>query len=265
MTIRGRKKVSPPSANSVSTSGNSSVLALHTSFEDIDTPEAAVASKSGGQVWALHDTGATHHLFNDIRLFDKPQPKSVNNSNKRLKLAGGDVSLAVHSEGSVRLKAGNGSIFELKDCLYVPELSKNLIAGGRLRLKGVREYFDDGDNQKFSLVLNGLALFNGYIGTNGLMNIAIDPVSHSHLCFDVKINTDNHSLLTHQRLGHIGNKYLRLMCHHESVDGMKGSLGTVKNCYICSLTKNTQLPYNHSRPRATRFLENIHVDLSGIM
>lgn len=37
------------------------------------------------------------------------------------------------------------------------------------------------------------------------------------------------------------------------------------HCKICSLSKNTQLPYNHSRPRAKRFLENVHTDLSGIM
>lgn len=169
-TVRGRKKISPPSASVAAVTEDFSAFSLHASYEDVNTPLAAgatVPTTSNGRLWALHDTGATHHLFNNICLFDKSKLKPINDSNKRLKLAGGGVSLAVHSEGSVRLKAGDGTVFELKDCLYVPDLSKNLIAGGRLRLKGVREFYDPDDNVSFSLVLNGLALFNGYIGQNG--------------------------------------------------------------------------------------------------
>lgn len=36
------------------------------------------------------------------------------------------MSLSVHSEGTVRLKAGDGTTFELKDCLYIPELSPKI-------------------------------------------------------------------------------------------------------------------------------------------
>lgn len=267
-TVRGRKKISPPSASVAAVTEDFSAFSLHASYEDVNTPLAAgatVPTTSNGRLWALHNTGATHHLFNNICLFDKSKLKPINDSNKRLKLAGGGVSLAVHSEGSVRLKAGDGTVFELKDCLYVPDLSKNLIAGGRLRLKGVREFYNPDDNVSFSLVINGLALFNGYIGQNGLMNVAIEPVSGVNSLQDDKTTTDDNSVLQHRRLGHIGNKYLRQMCKHQAVDGMVGGNYDVVDCKTCSLSKNVQLPFNHSRPRAVRFLENIHVDLSGIM
>lgn len=137
-SVQGRKKITPPSANTANREDSIGALSLHAEYDDVDTPSAAVSSwSSGTQIWALHDTGATHHLFNDIRLFDKNKLKPVDSSNKRLKLAGGGISLAVQSEGSVRLKAGDGTVFELTECLYVPELSKNLISGGCLRLKGV--------------------------------------------------------------------------------------------------------------------------------
>lgn len=204
--VRGRKEISPPSANTIRLDEDFGALSLHAEYDEVDTPSAAVTSSSTGtQIWALHDTGATHHLFNDIRLFDKSKLKPVNSSNKRLKLAGGGISLAVHSEGSVRLKAGDRTVFELTECLFVPELSKNLISGGRLRLKGVREYFDEGDNQSFSLVVKGLALFNGYIGHNGLMNVTIEPVSPIHSSQDLDLETDFKTALVHRRLGHIGN------------------------------------------------------------
>lgn len=112
-TVKGRKKVTPPAANAASLSDEMAVLSLHASYEDVSLSAAAVTSSSSTQLWALHDTGATHNMFNDLRLFDKSTLKPVDNSNKRLKLAGGGVSLAVHSEGTVRLKAGDGSIFEL--------------------------------------------------------------------------------------------------------------------------------------------------------
>lgn len=100
------------------------------------------------------------------------------------------MSLSVHSEGTVRLKAGDGTVFELKDCLYIPELAQNLISGGKLRQKGVREYFDDGDNSSFSLVLNDVALFNGYIGSNGLMNVQLEPVSKIFSTVNVSNKSD---------------------------------------------------------------------------
>lgn len=120
-----------------------SVLSLHASYEDVststpdqDTCASAVTTTHSGGLWALHDTGATHSMFNDIRLFDKSTLKPVTDSNRRLKLDGGGVTLSVHSEGVVKLKPGDGSVFELKECLFIPDLSKNLVAGGRLRLKG---------------------------------------------------------------------------------------------------------------------------------
>ena len=150
-----------------------------------------------------------------------------------LKLAGGGVSLAVHSEGSVRLKAGDGTIFELKDCIYVPELTKNLISGGRLRLKGVREFYDPNENESFSLVVNGLALFNGYIGQNGLINVAIEPVSRADSLQDVKSNTDDDSTLQHRRLGHIGNRlHLRSTAMMDALTTLHASSSPAKKAKI---------------------------------
>lgn len=242
-------------------------LSLLAEYNEIETPSAAGANApvSYSQIWALHDTGATHQLFKDIRIFDKSTLKPVSDSNKQLKLAGGGVSLAVHSKGTVRFQAGEGTIFELKECLYVPDLSKNLISGGRLRLRGVREFYNGGDTQSISLVLKALALFNGYIGPNGLMNLAIEPMSLLHSSANTVSSTDNASELQHQQLVNIGNKYLRQMCRHNSTLGMIGGSKDVIECKIRALSKNTQLPYNHTRPHALRFLKYIHVDLCGIM
>lgn len=95
-----------PSAIAVS---GSESLSFHTSYEDV-TAEVS-AAKQSSSVWALHDTGATHHVFKDKNLFDETEFKVSDCSNKHLKLAGGGVSLNVVGQGS--------------SCLQETELNSN--------------------------------------------------------------------------------------------------------------------------------------------
>lgn len=257
--VRGVKKVTQPSANAAAASDS---LAFHTSYEDVEASASAV--QTGPSEWALHDTGAAHHMFKDRKFFVDSTFVDTEASTKRLKLAGGGVSLNVKGRGTVKLKAGDGTTFELLDCLWVPELSRNLVASGLLKAKGVRELFDDEDKTNFSLVRGNLAVFNGYIGADNLMHVELLPVSE-----DGSINTatcsNAESDLLHRRLGHISDQYLKTMCKHDSVEsGLKGETSGGQ-CKICMLSKGSKIPSNHTRPRASRFLENVHVDLSGIM
>lgn len=86
--IRGVKKVIRPTVHSVS-SGDP--LAFHTAFKDMGGSASAV--HTGHDDWALHDTGATHHVFKDPKFFKNELFKENDVSSKRLKLARGDVSL----------------------------------------------------------------------------------------------------------------------------------------------------------------------------
>lgn len=160
------KKVNRPSVHAASTEDT---LSFHTIFEDVSCSTSA--AQSGSDEWALHDTGATHHVFKDRKFFVNDSFKTSEASSKRLKLAGGDVSLNVQGQGTVSLKSGDGTVFELLNCLWVPELSRNMIAGGLLKHKGVRDAYDPSDPTNFALVKGNLALFNGYIGTENLMHV----------------------------------------------------------------------------------------------
>lgn len=246
-----------PSANATSVSD---VLSFHTSYEEVGGCAHATSTTSCD--WALHNTGATHHVFKDRSLFDDATFKKNSGSSKRLKLAGGDVSLNVQGVGNIKLKAGDGTTFELKDCLLVPDLSRNLVAGGLLKVKGVRELFDDTDMPSFSLVKGNLALFNGYIGSDNLMHLKLKPVSHPSVSV-VSLVTDPD--LAHRRLGHLSNQYLKRMCENGSLEESCDATEYSTPCHICSLSKATKLPFNNTQPRSKQFLENVHVDLSGIM
>lgn len=62
--VKGVRKVTRPSASNIE---SNNVISFHTSYEDV-TMEASSA-QAGSSVWALHDTGATHHVFKDKSLF----------------------------------------------------------------------------------------------------------------------------------------------------------------------------------------------------
>lgn len=259
-SVRGVKKVVRPSVHATSTSDP---LVFHTSFEDVECSASAV--QTGTNEWALHDTRATHHVFKNRKYFKNESFKENESSSKRLKLAGGDVSLVVKGQRTVVLKAGDGTNFELLNCLWVPDLARNLVAGGILKSKGVRELYDPSDPSNFSLVKGSLALFNGYVGKDHLMHLELKPVS-PRVSITSPVATNVTSSLVHRQLGHVSDQYLSQMCRNGSVEGLGADVAVEKCiCVTCLKSKGRKLPHNHTRPRAKRFLENIHVDLSGII
>lgn len=79
--------------------------------------------------WALHDTGASHHVFNSLHFFYQSSLKRNLDPTKRLTLAGGSETLEVHSTGTGHLNDTHGGSIHLVDSLYVPLLNNNLLAG----------------------------------------------------------------------------------------------------------------------------------------
>ncbi|KAG0139128.1 hypothetical protein CROQUDRAFT_102110 [Cronartium quercuum f. sp. fusiforme G11] len=62
-------------------SGDYNNFSAHGS-EFIDFDELALSVQSGGGIWALNDTGASHHMFNDINLFQASTIKKIEGTNK---------------------------------------------------------------------------------------------------------------------------------------------------------------------------------------
>lgn len=289
-TIQGLKSVKPPVASNSMMSfainaadyGTFPISTITFAHEEelelIGSPEAlseefAVASNNEfvdisassistvGNLWALYDTGASHHMFNSISLFLASSIKPVTDPSKRLRLAGGSASLAVACTGTVLLKDGNGDEFKLEQCLHVPELSRNLIAGGALIKKGVTTYIPDKNADDFALLSGSLVVFNGAFSGN-LMLVSLDTVSlPSPQASPV---TSDLYVLQHQRLGHLNPRYLDKMIKHGILDGLVNVPVSFDPCITCIQSKSTKLPFSGTCPRATTFLKNVHMDLSGI-
>lgn len=131
--------------------------------------------------------------------------------------------------------------------------------------KGVEVLVHPNDSNCFLLVVNGEALFNSVFASNNLMYVALEPVSPLHDSTASIIHTEDSTALHHRRLGHLSNHYLKVMCKHKSVEGLPEDVRLLKDYDVCSLSKNTKIPHASTRPRALRHLENVHIDLSGII
>lgn len=174
--VRGVETVKEPMANSALMM---SFYTLYGLVELSDTSVEASVAISASQplsTWALLDTGASHVMFNDETLFVASSISANDNPSQRLKIAGGDVSLAVKSTGTVQLRAGDGTFFALHNCLLVPELAKNLVSGGALFRSHAVPVVHEGQSKNFSVIKNDPAVFNGVFVGN-LMLVSLDAVS----------------------------------------------------------------------------------------
>lgn len=73
----------------------------------------------------------------------------------------------------------------------------------------------------------------------------------------------------HRRLGHPNFRYLKSMLAKGSVEGLEKvgliPLDLEMHCNTCDLAKSHRIPHNFPHLRSTHVLENIHLDLSGII
>ncbi|KNZ53750.1 hypothetical protein VP01_3144g2 [Puccinia sorghi] len=77
------------------------------------------------------DSGASAHIFNDAKFFEKLEPGDFD----VIKTGKQNATLPIKGRGMVRLTWGNCSI-SLENCLFVPDIVINLISAGELDAKG---------------------------------------------------------------------------------------------------------------------------------
>lgn len=114
------------------------------------------------------------------------------------------------------------------------------------------------------MIKGDLVLFNGVFCGN-LMLLGLEPVSLSDIStINLNVGSANGCDLQHRRLGNLNHNYIKKMSTSKSVEGICGSPVPASPCVVCAQSKGKRLPFSGSRPRATKFLQNVHVDLSGI-
>lgn len=210
------------------------------------------------------DSGCTSHMFKDRSLF-VDFVKSVSTSSC---VNANNSHSAIEGKGTVkiRLKDSTGAIQVvcLKDCLFVPSHSRNLLSVSSFTSRGAKIFFHGScnivckDGTKFPFWLqNGLFLIEGFAIQEAL---SVTPSGGSRQCSPM-----SDSNLWHKRLGHKGFSDFEIF--RKSVLGFNvvSDLGAkTSDCDVCSLSKAHKQPRSREpEPRRSHVLDLVYSDVMG--
>ncbi|KAI0993070.1 hypothetical protein K3495_g15114, partial [Podosphaera aphanis] len=211
----------------------------------------------------LYDTGASHHS-----LIHKSYFREINQSFKPFKFDQAIGSKVLDQQGDAVVKVGSLKL-NLRDALFSPESSCNIISAGRL--------------ERFSHIV---ADFSNSLLVQKLPNGESTPVASLQRKNDVyyihpldgktygttkdaiaapgivKKPTTSSAQRWNQRLGHVGQNILKNTAQHTK--GLQGiDLSQLTTCETCHLSKTQRLVSREPRPIPYAPLDEIFIDTVG--
>ena len=207
--------------------------------------------------WII-DSGATCHMCNDVNAFTEYVTLK---QSQEISLGDGHIVKAT-GKGTVLLKIAIGQNqiqrCELKDVLFVPELSYNLLSVSKITKAGKIMKFVSSEcaildgNQRIvatARLLGSLYHLNVIDGRE-VVNTAV---------------TVSNEVLWHRRYGHVGFRNLEILAANQMVDGFDYQKSSdSKFCEPCIEGKHHRSAFpSTGGKRATEILELIHSDVCG--
>jgi hypothetical protein len=202
----------------------------------------------------LIDSGASKHIMGQRNILSCISAKKFS---QKVTL-GDDYQYAIKGVGESNHKLNSGNSLKMKDILYVPGLTKNLLSISALEKKGFEVAFIDGEVLMWAKgeTLNEAIIIGSE--ENGLYKLK----GHSEAAMTHAI--ENSCELWHRRLAHINYKVLPYICKAvTSLPELKGDHEGV--CNGCAQGKNIKNPFPKRDNKAERVLELIHSDVCGPM
>lgn len=208
------------------------------------------------------DSGATEHICNDERLFDKlvpmaqPMDIAVAKSGEWVtaKLAGDVSVISVLEDESIEAK--------VMDVVYIPEARANLFSISKVESAGMRVVFEAG---RVEILRDSVVVATGKRRDKLYeLNFYTPKGMCDSLYFSGQINKANE--LWHRRFGHLGERNLNSLLSGELVNGMKAMQGEkqLAICESCVAAKQTRNPFAlRQERRSSRVLELVHSDVCG--
>ncbi|KNZ54453.1 hypothetical protein VP01_2942g1 [Puccinia sorghi] len=197
------------------------------------------------------DSGASGHIFNDLKFFDDVELGNFD----FIKTGKKDATLPIRGKGSVVLTWGTKSV-KLENCLYVPDIVINLISAGQLVNNGCTLY---SGNHKFTVKKGSQPAFGGKI-TNGLFSVDNpDSVGKSSSTM-ANLSEISESLQElHERFGHAS---VQRIAHLSKTKFSNSELSSFE-CKSCVLSKITKQAFKFESELAKKPFERLHLDIVG--
>lgn len=224
-------------------SNQNSFSAVFSAYSNVDKDE-----------WYI-DSGATMHMTRRSDWMYDMQASPIH----QIKVANDDV-VSVQNMGKVNIKTifcKDECPIQVRNVLYIPELSVNLLSVSQLTKNGCKVEFTD----------TGCNIFNAnkiLIANARLLNNMYKLNTASVNAYAVACESKTDIMTWHKRMGHLNLADVkRLESCAEGITITNKDVDTV--CIPCCEAKQTRLPFPHSGSRAKALLEIVHTDLCGPM
>ncbi|KAJ0489574.1 putative RNA-directed DNA polymerase [Helianthus annuus] len=168
---------------------------------------------------------------------------------------GDDRPCKIQGIGTVTFKLKNGSLIDLSNVRYIPELKRNLLSLGTFESSGYHVSLRDG---KAKIINGSMVVLTGVRRGNNIYFLEGDAVSNS---VNVVEDTSSEAMLWHRRMGHISAQGLVELNKHEVFGNLKDC--NVGFCEHCVLGKSHRVKFSRSTKFTKGILDYIHADLWG--
>jgi Reverse transcriptase (RNA-dependent DNA polymerase)/gag-polypeptide of LTR copia-type/GAG-pre-integrase domain len=226
---------------------SSTTIQAHLAQPTIQANSAQPDSISSGPDWYL-DSGATHHVTNDINNLSSYMPYDGMDS---LKIGNG-LGMRISHIGSCKLTLANYALV-LSDVLYVPSFTKNLLSLSKLLHDNpiLIEFHENCCVIKERLTLMPLLQIMLHEGLY-IISLHISP----NAFFGARVSAN----LWHSRLGHPSSSTtLQVLRSHD----LPCHSNKLSLCHNCCLAKAHRLPFSSSVISTSSPLELVHSDVWG--
>jgi hypothetical protein len=184
------------------------------------------------------ESGSTLHMVADKQLFvnlDEGKGGMINTSCSA-------NTLQIKGKGTISLKFRH-SIFKLHNFLYVPKITVNLLSLRHLLLEQCTINFSV---NHFVILKNGCPFLDGNYSHN-LPVLNLEPAKDRALLSSAE--------LLHKSLGHVSYRRIR--------NKLGIPVSAPETCKLCAVVKITRASFRTRTSRASKPLEEIHLDLIG--
>ncbi|KAG6456369.1 hypothetical protein O3G_MSEX009690 [Manduca sexta] len=201
------------------------------------------------------DSGATMHITRCSDWMYDLEPPPI----QKIMVANNEA-LSVHNMGKVNIQTNickDEHLIQVRNVLFIPEVSANLLSVSQLTKNGCKVEFTDG----------GCNIFNAnkiLIATARLSNNMYKLNTVTGNAYTASCESKADISIWHKRMGHLNIADIkRLESCADGISITNKDMDTV--CVPCCEAKQTRLPFPHSGSRANALLEIVHTDLCGPM
>ncbi|KNZ46157.1 hypothetical protein VP01_7500g1, partial [Puccinia sorghi] len=209
---------------------------LYIKFQEecVETFVTDVSPMEGKQGGIILDSGASGHIFNDLRFINTIETGEFD----FIKTGKKDATLPIKGKGSVTLTWG-GQTIQLKNCLYVPDIVINLVSA-EFKVEKAKK-----------LVLEG-KISNGLFSIQNPDSVGSEKISN--------LSESSESLQElHEKFGHASIQQIEHLASRPISQTEKENF----ECKACTLAKITKQPFKAISQLASKPFERLHMDLIG--